>query len=182
MLNIVKKRYLFFGISLLVIIPGLIALLVWGLPLAIDFTGGSLLDVHFQSGQSPDSAQILALYSDLGLGDSQVQTSSSGEVIVRSKTIDAAKANQIVTEMENRFGTTVEIRRFDTVGPAVGQEVATRAAGAVGLAAIGILLYITLRSRCAARRPLWYGRHNRHVAMSSLCWCQPLSVISPVGK
>lgn len=147
MLNIVKKRYLFFGISLLVIIPGLIALLVWGLPLAIDFTGGSLLDVHFQSAQSPDPTQVLALYSDLGLVDSQVQTSSNGEVIVRSKTIDTAKANQIAAEMEKRFGTTVEIRRFDTVGPAVGQEVAARAAGAVGLAAIGILLYITFAFR-----------------------------------
>lgn len=147
MLNIVKRRYLFFGISLLVIIPGLIALLVWGLKPAIDFTGGSLLDVHFQSGQSPDSGQILALYNDLGLGDSQVQTSTSGEVIVRSKTIDAAKANEIVAEMQKRFGTTVEIRRFDTVGPAVGQEVATRAAGAVAVAAVFILGFITFAFR-----------------------------------
>ena len=38
MIDIVKRRYLYFGISLLVIIPGLIALLVWGFPLAITDT------------------------------------------------------------------------------------------------------------------------------------------------
>jgi len=50
MLQIVKRRYLFFGLSLLVIIPGMLALILWGFNLAIDFTGGSLLDMHFTSG------------------------------------------------------------------------------------------------------------------------------------
>ncbi len=53
MIDIVKRRYLYFGISLLVIIPGMIALLVWGLPLAIDFKGGSLLDIRFDTGAVP---------------------------------------------------------------------------------------------------------------------------------
>jgi preprotein translocase subunit SecF len=147
MLQIVNKRYLYFGISLLVIIPGLVALLLWGFPLAIDFTGGSLLDVHFESGQTPEPAQVLSLYSDFGLEDAQIQTSSSGDVIVRSKNIDTATANQIVAEMGKRFGSQVTIRRFDSVGPAVGREVATRAAGAVALAAVGILAYITFAFR-----------------------------------
>jgi preprotein translocase subunit SecF len=147
MLQIVNRRYLYFFISLLVITPGLIALLLWGFPLAIDFTGGSLLDVHFETGQPPEPAQLLSRYSDFGLGDSLVQTSSGGDVIVRSKNIDTAKANQIVAEMEKRSGSRVTIRRFDTVGPAVGKEVATRAAGAVALAAIGILVYISIAFR-----------------------------------
>jgi preprotein translocase subunit SecF len=147
MFQIVNKRYLYFGLSLIVIIPGMIALLVWGLPLAIDFTGGSLLDVHFQSGKVPEAGQVLSLYSDFGLGDSLVQTSSSGDVILRSKNIDPAKVNQIVAEIESRFGDKVTIQRFDSVGPAVGREVATRAAGAVGLAAVGILAYITFAFR-----------------------------------
>lgn len=147
MLQIVRRRYLYFGLSLLVIVPGLIALIVWGFHLAIDFTGGSLLDVHFESGQTPQPADVLSLYSDFGLGDSLVQTSGKGDVIVRSKTIDTATANQIVAEMEKRFGSKVTIQRFDSVGPAVGKEVATRAAGAVALAAVGILAYITFAFR-----------------------------------
>ena len=42
MWNIVGKRYWFFAFSLVLIVPGLIVLIALGLPLAIDFTGGSL--------------------------------------------------------------------------------------------------------------------------------------------
>jgi preprotein translocase subunit SecF len=147
MFQIVKRRYLFFGISLLVIIPGMLALLVWGLPLAIDFTGGSLLDVRFESGQRPAPAQIVALYVSHGYDDTLVETSGNNEMIIRSKNMDPATEAMLVAEMKTRFGGPVTVQRFDSVGPAIGYEVTTRAAGAVGFAALGILLYITFAFR-----------------------------------
>lgn len=147
MLQIVKRRYLFFGISLAVIIPGLIALILWGLPLGIDFTGGSILQVQFESGKTPEAAQVIDLYTGYGYGDSQVQTSSNGVVIIRSRNMDQATQGNIVSDMEKRFNSPVVVQRFDTVGPAIGKEVAARASGAVILAAAGILLYITYAFR-----------------------------------
>ncbi|OGO15361.1 MAG: protein-export membrane protein SecF [Chloroflexi bacterium RBG_16_48_8] len=147
MLNIVEKRYWFFGLSLIVIIPGLIALIVWGLPLAIDFTGGSLLEVRFESGNPPDPAQVVQLYEEYEIGDASVQNLGSNEISARSKTIDDETAARLVDEMEARYDGPVTILRFESVGPAVGSEVAQRAAGAVGLAALGILLYITYAFR-----------------------------------
>ncbi|HEY57239.1 MAG TPA: protein translocase subunit SecF [Anaerolineae bacterium] len=145
-MNIVGKRYWFLLLSFLVIIPGMLALALWGLPLAIDFTGGSLLEVRFAH-QAPQPAEVIALYTDLGIGDPVVQTSVDNSVIVRSKPIDEAKANQVVAEMEKRFNDQVEVRRFIHVGPSVGKEVATRAAGAVALSALAILLYLTYAFR-----------------------------------
>ncbi len=145
-MDIVGKRYWFIVLSLLVIIPGLLALIVWGLPLAIDFTGGSLLEVRFAH-QAPTPSQVIALYKDLNIGDPVVQTASDNTIIVRSKPIDEAKANQVVAEMEKRFNDQVEVRRFIHVGPSVGKEVATRAAGAVALAALAILAYLTYAFR-----------------------------------
>ena len=146
MLDIVKRRYLYFGISLLVIIPGLIALIVWGLPLAIDFTGGSLLDITFP-GQAPQPAQVLQVYSQLGFEDSLVQSSGADTVIIRSKHMEETNKNDIIAELESQFGGPIVVNRFESVGPSVGREVATRAAGAVGLAALGILAYITYSFR-----------------------------------
>lgn len=145
-MNIVKHRYIYFAISLVVIIPGMIALLVWGFPLAIDFTGGSLLDITF-SGQAPQPAQILAVYSQFGLGDSQVQTSGTHEVIIRSKDMTEDEKTQIVNAMQQKFNQTITVQSFETVGPSIGREVAARAADAVGLAAIGIMAYITYAFR-----------------------------------
>ncbi len=145
-MDIVGKRYLYFAISLSVIIPGLIALALWGLPLAIDFTGGSMLEVQFQ-GKAPAPAEVIAIYHEFGVGDPTVQSSTNNTLIIRSKPIDEATMNKLVKTMEERFHTKVIVRQFSTVGPSVGKEVARRAAGAVGLAAIAILLYITYAFR-----------------------------------
>lgn len=147
MLNIVRRRYLFFSISLIVIIPGIIALIVWGLPLAIDFTGGSLLEIRFDSGAVPAGSDIIALYEDLGYSDTLVQTTEGNALIIRSEHMTEAEQTDVVQAIEEQFNTTLTVNRFETVGPSVGQEVAQRAAGAVGLAAIGILIYITFAFR-----------------------------------
>jgi preprotein translocase subunit SecF len=147
MLDIVGKRYWFFGLSALVIVPGLIALLAWGLPLAIDFTGGSLLEVHFESGHPPAPAEVVALYNELGVGDPLVQTAGTSDIVVRSREVTNERKIEILAAMESRFGGPVTELRFERVGATVGAEVAKRAAGAVALAAIGILLYITYAFR-----------------------------------
>jgi preprotein translocase subunit SecF len=147
MLDIVKRRYLYFAISLTVIIPGLIALIIWGLPLAIDFSGGSLLFVRFQPGSRPTTQEVLDVYAGFGQTDALAQTSEEDGMIIRSKEIDQATKTQIVAEMDARFGGPISVERFDTVGPSVGVEVAQRAAGAVGLAALGIMIYITYAFR-----------------------------------
>ena len=147
MLDIVKRRYLYFGISLMVIVPGMIALLIWGLPLAIDFTGGSLLYVRFQSGTRPAPHQVLEVVANFDLTDALAQTSGEDGMIIRTKEIDQATKSQIVAELETRFGGPITVERFDTVGPSVGLEVARRAIGVVALASLGILGFITYAFR-----------------------------------
>ncbi len=66
-MNLISKRYLYFLISGIVIVPGLIALIIWGLPLSIDFTGGSLLEVSFDPGKMPQPADLVALYTQNGI-------------------------------------------------------------------------------------------------------------------
>jgi preprotein translocase subunit SecF len=147
MLNIVKRRYLYFGISLLIIIPGTIALIVWGLNPGIDFSGGSLLEITFSSGELPNTEDVAAVFQEYDFADPQVQTAGSDNIIIRSRAMDEVTQGEILTEIENRFGGPVVLDRFESVGPSIGQEVAQRAAGAVGLAALGILLYITYAFR-----------------------------------
>jgi len=146
-MNIIKRRYLFFAISLIVIIPGILALIFWKLPLAIDFTGGSMLELQFVNGQAPQPAEIIAIYNGLDVKDPQVQSSEQGILVVRSKEISEVTKTLVIDEINKKFNTEVTLLRFDTVGPSIGKEVATRAAGAVAAAAIAILIYITFAFR-----------------------------------
>ncbi len=147
MFDIVGKRYWFFGLSALVIVPGMIALALWGLPLAIDFTGGSLLEVRFSAASRPGPAEVATVYEDLGISDPLVQTVEDTDLVIRSQEIDADQKTAILDALRLRFGDPVTELGFERVGATVGSEVAQRAAGAVGLAALGILLYITYAFR-----------------------------------
>jgi preprotein translocase subunit SecF len=146
-INIIQHRYWYFLGSLLIIIPGLIGLALWGLPLSIDFTSGSLLEVQFESGKAPQPAEMVALYGDFGFDSPRVQTAENNVIIIRSKDMQQETKQAIVAEMETRFNSKVNVNRFDTVGPTVGAQVTQRAFIAVSLAALGILAYITFAFR-----------------------------------
>lgn len=146
-INIIKYRYWYFLFSLIIIIPGIIGYALWGLPLSIDFTSGSLLEVRFETGKAPQPAQVVSLYANYGFDSPRVQTAENDTIIIRSKDMPQATKQAIVTEMETQFNSKVTVNRFDTVGPTVGAQVTQRAFFAVCLAAIGILLYITFAFR-----------------------------------
>ena len=147
-MNIIKNRYLYFLISLLVIIPGLIFLIInWTqtgkpLPLGIDFTGGSLLEVQF-AGTRLQSSDVQAAFTKFAPDASPViQPLGEDSFAIRSRAIDDPTKGQIVAELESLSGSPVTVLAFSSVSAAIGAEV-TRAAGlAILLAAAAILAYI----------------------------------------
>ena len=143
MIQIVNKRYLYFAISLLVIVPGIIILLTGGMPLSIDFTGGSLLEVQFEAGNTPQPAELVTLYEDATIEDAQVQTTDTGTLIIRSSFLDNEKRDQVLDAMRELTGSEVTIIRFDSVGPSIGEQVTSRAA-------LAVVIYITLAFRKVA--------------------------------
>ena len=150
-IDIIGKRYTFFIVSLVIILPGLIlgAVMVANgqLPLAIDFTGGTLIEIQLDSDQNPQPADIVILYKDIGIDDVKVQTTSQGTFVARSSILDEDVPGKIIEEMQDQFEADVTILRIESVGPTVGREVTQRAALAVGVAAFFVVLYITFAFR-----------------------------------
>lgn len=147
-MNIIKNRYLYFLISLLVIIPGLIFLIInWvqlktPLPLGIDFTGGSLLEMQF-TGTRPTTDQTRQAFLKFVPESSPVvQPLGDDSYTVRSRTIDDATKGQIVAELQTVSGGPVNVLTFSSVSAAVGAEVTKAAGFAILLAALAILAYI----------------------------------------
>lgn len=147
MFDIVGKRYWFFALSLLIIIPGLVSIGIhWAqtgqpLPLAIDFTGGSIMELQFKQAQAIQPGDVKTILAQNGFDDSQVQTSGADTVLIRSKEMDTAAKVKVQDALRSRYGAFVELR-FESVGPSVGAEVARAAIYAVLAAALGILIYI----------------------------------------
>lgn len=166
-MNIIKNRYLYFLISLLIIIPGIVFMgLNWSkskvgpLILGIDFRGGSLLEVQFE-GPRPEVGDIASLYKEFSTKDEPIaepviQPLAEDAFAIRSKAMTDETKGKLITEMETRFGSKVTVLNFTSVSPSIGAEV-TRAAGfAILLAAVAILLYIWWAFR-GVEHPYRYG-------------------------
>ena len=139
-MNLLSKRYFFFALSLVLIVPGLVVLFTGGLPLSIDFTGGSMLEVTFDEA-TPKTTEVLAVYKEAGIKDPQVQTTETGGIIIRSEFLDNDKRDAVLTSMSAAFGETT-VQRFDSVGPSIGEQVTSRAAMAVGVASLLVVIFI----------------------------------------
>jgi preprotein translocase subunit SecF len=147
MFNILGRRYLFFGLSLLLILPGLLIIIFGGLNLAVDFTGGTLVEISFESGITPPPEEIVGIYNQFGVSDVQVQTTGDNTIIARSSFLEDETRATILAEIEEQSNDLVTIIRIDSVGPTIGQEVTLRAALAVAVAAIIVVIYITFAFR-----------------------------------
>ena len=147
MLNILRRRYWYFGISMLVMIPGILAVAMWGIPLAIDFTGGSKLEIKIEGDINLSTSSISTILDDNGFSDNIVQIADNDIVIIRTKTMDDLSKGVVIEAFEDEFGLDVELLSFESVGPVIGREVAGRAVQAVGIAALGILGYVTYAFR-----------------------------------
>jgi len=158
-MNIIKNRYLYFLISLLVIIPGIVFLVVnWvenkaPLPLGIDFTGGSLLEVQF-TGVRPAADEVQSAYSEFAPeADPVIQPLGNDAYAIRSRTIDDATKGEIVAVLGAGSGSKVTVLTFSSVSASVGAEVTSAAGFAILAAAVFILGYIWYAFRGVEHAP-----------------------------
>ncbi|MGD2205309.1 MAG: protein translocase subunit SecF [Anaerolineae bacterium] len=151
MFNIVEKRHWYFLISTLIIVPGIVAMIystaIFGAPirLGIDFTGGALLELRFDQPVQPGDVRQIFMREGF-LGTSVSTTMDEQTVLVRSKPMEPETKDEILGSLYEQFGAAEELR-FESVGPAVGAEVARAAAIAVGVAALFILVFIIFAFR-----------------------------------
>ncbi len=166
-MNIIKNRYLYFLISLLVIVPGIIFMILhWTstgqgpLALGIDFKGGSLLEVQF-AGTLPSTGTISALYTQFStpqepIANPIIQPLGNNAYSIQSAPMNDATESSLLAAMKTRTNGAVTVLNFTSVSASIGAEV-TRAAGiAILLAAIAILLYIWFAFR-SVDHPVRYG-------------------------
>ncbi|MEN9564534.1 MAG: protein-export rane protein SecF [Chloroflexota bacterium] len=141
-MNILGKRYIFFALSLILIVPGLVLLGIKGLPLSIDFTGGTLFEVSFEEGKTPETDAILSIYDAAQINDAQVTATENGSLIIRSSFLTNESRDVVLNALREASGSEVAVLKFDSVGPSIGAQVTQRAAIAVAVSSLLVVLFI----------------------------------------
>ncbi len=147
MLNIIGKRYWFFALSAMIIIPGMIILAIWGLPFSIDFTGGNRLEVQFPSGKIPDTARIYQIYTNMGINDPQVVTSGNDGLSITTSPLTQEQGSTALAAIESLAGEKVVVLQETSVGPVIGQELTSRALITLAITSLALVLFITFSFR-----------------------------------
>ncbi len=141
-MNIIGKKYLYFLISLIIIIPGIISLFLYGLNLSIEFIGGSRITYSLSKDVSKENQQTIKnVFSENKIRISTLEVSKN-LVFVRTAPLDQKKDILINKELKTRLGDFKQIQ-YETVGPIIGSEITFNALKALVVSSILIVLYIT---------------------------------------
>lgn len=147
-MNIIAKKNIYFAISIIVMIPGIIALMLWGLNLSIDFTGGSRLSYQIPN-EKPEEVKKTIESSAKLVGATiigNVQTGSGDTYAFRTKPLVQQQHQNIVKLLSAKYSAGREIS-YETVGPIVGGETTINAFKSVLIASLLIVIYVAFSFR-----------------------------------
>lgn len=156
-MKIAIHRTVYFWITGLILATAIGAIIFFGLPLAIDFTGGSLMQVQYSNGR-PDLAAITQEVTAVPLGAASIRAFGINAVSIRTRTVTPAEHSAVLTALARDSAAITELS-FTSVGPALGSQFATKALWAILVVVVAIILYIAFAFRRVSRPvPSWsYG-------------------------
>jgi len=134
-------------ISLVTFLLSILFLATRGLNFGVDFTGGTLMEVHYS--EAPELDKVRASLEGLNLTEASVQNfGTSRDVLIRlplkADTNSAQLSGQVLQALQ-QDDSTVEVRRVEFVGPQVGEELVSDGALALLLVSLGIVAYLAVR-------------------------------------
>jgi len=134
-------------ISLITFLLAVFFIATRGFHLSIEFTGGTLMEVHYSQPAQVD--KIREAVSTLGYTDFQVQNFGTSQDImirlpVRAGQTSAAQSDNVLSALRAQ-APDVELRRVEFVGPQVGEELVSNGLMALACVVVGIMIYLGFR-------------------------------------
>ncbi|OGM97003.1 MAG: protein-export membrane protein SecF [Candidatus Yanofskybacteria bacterium RIFCSPHIGHO2_01_FULL_39_8b] len=132
-----------FFVSVALTVIAVVAFAVFGLNLGVDFRGGSILELEFTNG-TPVAADIQVFLRDK-FSDNNINVSEVGDdqIILRSGEISEQGHQGMLKSLREKYSSiTLEEKRFDSLGPIIGQELKDKSIKAVFAALLVIVIYI----------------------------------------
>ncbi len=147
-----KYRKIFYTFSIILTLLSVAALLLWGLKPGIDFKGGSLMEIEYL-GTRPDTAVLREVIKPLNLGNVLFQPVDQKGLIVRLENISEERHQALLQAISpgQPVSETLIQKRFDSVGPIIGRELAQRSWMAIALVILMIIIFIAVAFRKVSR-------------------------------
>lgn len=146
-MDFISRRRLWYTISLIIIGIGVLSMLIQGLNLGIDFTGGTILDYKFDEDANVTVEEIREILSDMNLNQSSSVVKSDDPyngILIRTVSLQPEQEAKIIEAIQAKYPN-VEMMRTEQVGPSIGKELRYKALLALLVASLAIVAYISVR-------------------------------------
>ena len=143
-MNVIKNKKIFFILSAVLVIGSLTLVFTKGLPLSIDFTGGSILEVTYVT-ERPDREKLEASVTAVEPSASVNETGEQG-ALIRTPFLGEDGREAVLTAL-SIDGATFTEDRFSSIGPSIGEELKRKALIAIALVVLAIILYVAFAFR-----------------------------------
>lgn len=139
----VTHKKMFLWITAAIMLGSLLIIGILGLRLGLDFSGGSLLEVSYT--EAPTQTAIEAAVSDLDWGAASVRSTEASDgrtgVLIRTRDLSADERTTLETTVAG-LGTEMNVERFTSVGPVIGDELKDKAVFAIAGVSLIIIIYV----------------------------------------
>lgn len=152
MISIIKQRNIWFILSSAMVLISIAVFLMFGLNLGIDFTGGSILEIEFKDITRPTNPEIIASLEGLDIGSVTAQPIGDNGLVLKFKEVNEENHQKILSAIKQKFqpngGDAVSNqnifieKRFDSIGPSIGQELKKKMFWAILIVVIAMIIYI----------------------------------------
>ena len=146
--SFIKHRKVFYLISVVIIVIGLVFMMIGGMNYGIDFTGGT--NIQVEMGKQVDISEVEDTLKDYELDPTIIYAGEGNtQIVIKTiKSLENAERAEIIETLGAKYGITQEdVLASEQFGPSVGDELKANAVKAVIIAAIGMLIYIVFRFR-----------------------------------
>lgn len=145
-MKIAQNYKIWFAISAAIIIIGLVMGFTSGLNLGIDFTGGTLMQFDVAKEFTVDEMEKALEKFELDPTIVHAGKANTEVIIKTKKDLDNEARKEILTVLQENFNKeATDFLRADQFGPTIGQEISEKALISIGIASVGMLIYISFR-------------------------------------
>lgn len=141
---LVRYQKLLFLLPALLVALSFVALALWGLKPGIDLVGGSLLEVSYTDAR-PDVSVVEGALEGLSYGEIRIQPSGEHDLILRQRELSPEEKAALMERLAS-VGDAHEVQ-FNSVGPAIGEELLRKAWVAIALVVLAIVAFIAFAFR-----------------------------------
>jgi preprotein translocase subunit SecF len=152
--HVVERKWWYFLLSALLIVPGVFFLAIGGLKPGIEFKGGTLLELTFANRPSDDD--LKTLFASLGHAEATPQGVAGG-VEVRTTEMLPDELAKTAQALQDRYGPDAKVASSSVVSPSFSGELIQNAIKAIALASLLIVLLIAWAFRNFGWSAFRYG-------------------------